>query len=558
MNKFLRLFKFKLNNQFGLSSLKANLAVPSMRRKAYFTILIALIILVCLIVPYTMMMVMLYQSFAYLDSADMYLKSMMTIAQIMVFFTVILTSFNSMFNGREQELLRPLPVKREHIFLTSYVVLYVTALATSLMVLIPGFGVYMYFEGVSIPMIIKGLVGAIMFPALPTAIGTLIMFLLMSVAGRFKHKELISTILSIAFLAGYIVFYTLMSSEISDITTESLAGILDSNIGLIDVVATYMINVFVYMKLMGTGTDMLIGLVASLVIFAVAFLIMYYLGGFLFEKVTDKLANSAVRKKVKHIESKASSARVTIIKKEFKTMLRTPTYVLNCMINVIIGPLIMVMLGLRMKESTVEGDTDIIDLLSKLLKDNQDMSYVVCAVITILTLFIIATALVASTCVSREGKSYWLTKIMPVSLKDQINAKLICALIINVVCVITMMAIGGVMFGLSFLPVLIGIIVCVIASITFGDVGAIVDVIRPKIYWERETEAVKQNSNGMIAMAVCAVIAVFDIIPVVLYIAGMLTNIVIVVVLTFVIELAFLIAGKVLLNRIIQNKESHL
>ena len=555
MNKFWRLFKFKLNNQFGLSSLRANLAMPAMRRKAYITILIGLIILVCLIVPYTMMMVMLYQSFAYLGSSDMYLKSMMTIAQVMVFFTVILSSFNSMFNGKEQELLRPLPVKREHIFLTSYVVLYVTALATSLMVLIPGFGVYMYFEGVSGTLIIKGLIGALMFPAIPTAVGTLIMFLLMTVAGRFKHKELISTILSIAFLAGYIIFYTMMSSEISKITVESLAGILDSNVNLIDLVATYMINIFVYMKILGSGSDIIIGLISSIVIFAVVSLIMYYLGGFLFEKVTDKLATSAVRKNAKHVDSKVSSVRSAIIKKEFKTMLRTPTYVLNCMINVIIGPLLMVMLGLRMKESNTQGDTDIFDMLSGLLKENQDMSYVVCAIITILTMFIIATALVASTCVSREGKVYWLTKIMPVSLKDQINAKLICALIINVVCVITMMAIGGVMFKLGFVPVLIGIIICIIASVTFGDVGAIIDVMRPKIYWERETEAVKQNSNGMIAMAVCAVVAVFDIIPAVLYIAGIITNIALVVIMTFVIEIAILIAGKVILNRTILNKE---
>ena len=485
----------------------------------------------------------------------MYLKSMMTIAQVMVFFTVILSSFNSMFNGKEQELLRPLPVKREHIFLTSYVVLYVTALATSLMVLIPGFGVYMYFEGVSGTLIIKGLIGALMFPAIPTAVGTRIMFLLMTVAGRFKHKELISTILSIAFLGGYIIFYTMMSSEISKITVESLAGILDSNVNLIDLVATYMINIFVYMKILGSGSDIIIGLISSIVIFAVVSLIMYYLGGFLFEKVTDKLATSAVRKNAKHVDSKVSSVRSAIIKKEFKTMLRTPTYVLNCMINVIIGPLLMVMLGLRMKESNTQGDTDIFDMLSGLLKENQDMSYVVCAIITILTMFIIATALVASTCVSREGKVYWLTKIMPVSLKDQINAKLICALIINVVCVITMMAIGGVMFKLGFVPVLIGIIICIIASVTFGDVGAIIDVMRPKIYWERETEAVKQNSNGMIAMAVCAVVAVFDIIPAVLYIAGIITNIALVVIMTFVIEIAILIAGKVILNRTILNKE---
>ena len=520
------------------------------------TILIGLVILTCLIVPYTMMMVMLYQSFAYLESQEMYLKSMMTIAQIMVFFTVIWSSFNSMFNGREQELLRPLPVKREHIFLTSYVVLYVTSIVTSFMVLIPGFGVYMYFEGFSLVLAIKGLIGALLFPSLPTAIGTMIMFLLMSIAGRFKHKDLIAIVLGVGFLCAFIVFYTLMSSEISNITTESLAGILDSNIGLIDVVATYMINVFVYMKLLGSGSSMRLGFAAAVAIFAVTSVFMYFVGGFLFEKVTNRLANNAVRKEMKQVKYKVASPKVTIMKKEFKTMLRTPTYVLNCMINVIVGPLLMVMLGLRMKKSSTVGDIDIFDMLGSLLKENQDMKYVVCSIIVVLTLFIVATALVASTCVSREGKSYWITRIMPVSLKDQIDAKLTCALIINVVCVITMMTIGGIMFKLDFLPVLVGIVICIIASVTFGDVGAIIDVMRPKIYWQVETEAVKQNSNGMIAMFICAVIAVLDIIPGVLYIAGMLTNIVIVVILTLILEIAFLITGKVVLGKIINNKES--
>lgn len=547
MNKFLRLLRFKIMNQFGSAPTRISVA-------GLAGLIIILLIASLFIFAYVIMMSMMYKSFRQAGEKELYLTFTLLFAQIVSLFTIILSSFNTMFNGKEQEFFRPLPIKREHIFMTSYVVMYVSALLSALVIIIPATSVYQYYEGFSLIFTVKMLLGALLFPALPCTVATFIMFGIMVISGRFRHKEIISTVMGLLLVVACFVLYAVFSSGGTTVTQDDISGVLLANNGIIEGLGKYMINILSYNMMLKGGIDFFIGTGISLVTFAVSFVIMYYPGGRLYEKVTEMLyysASSANKTKKNYTKS---SVRTALLKKEFRMLFRSPVYMLNCVLNVIIGPLLIIILGLRTNNMTTKGD-DIISMITQFLENNINAQYVVAAILVAVTMVVSTLSMVASTSVSREGGNYMITQIIPVSYKEQIKAKITCSLIINLVCVITMMAIGGVLFKLSFLPVIIGIVICIIALFSYSYIGAFIDVTRPKIYWTREAEAVKQNANGMIALVLCVILTVIYIIPTVLYVVGKIQNIALVIVLTLIIEAVATIVSRTMLYRLIKSKE---
>lgn len=554
MNKFLRLFRFKMMNQYGLSGMKASFASPRKKMTSIAILLFVLLIAALIVFSYIIMMSVMYMTFKEAGEKELYLNFTMLFAQFVSLFVIIMSSFNTMFNGKEQELFRPLPIKREHIFMTSYVVMYVSALISTLVIIIPAAGVYQYYEGFSPAFTAEILFGAIWFPALPCMVATFLMFGIMMISGRFRHKELISTILGLLLLIACFVLYSMFSSGGTTVTQDDISGVLLENSGIIKNLSKYMVNIYAYRMLLGGGVEFFIGTGILLALFAVTMPVIYFPGSRLFEKVTEMLQHSAGSKIKSQKNYSRSSVKTALLKKEFRLLFRSPVYMFNCMINVIIGPILIIILGMRTNGMTSKGD-DIISMITQFLEKNINAQYVVVGIITAVTMAISTMSMVASTSVSREGRNYMITQIIPVSYKDQIKAKITCSLILNLVCVITMMAIGGVLLELDILPVIIGVVICIIALFSYSYIGAFIDVMRPKIHWTKEAEAVKQNVNGMIALLLCVILTIFYIIPMALYLLGIISDIVLVVALTILIEVVALIVTRIMLYRLIKSKE---
>ena len=61
-------------------------------------------------------------------------------------------------------------------------------------------------------------------------------------------------------------------------------------------------------------------------------------------------------------------------------------------------------------------------------------------------------------------------------------------------------------------------------AIPFAYSGLYIDMARPKLYWDKESEAVKQNFNGVLGMLAGIVLAVVYMIPFIMYMTGALTK----------------------------------
>jgi len=128
--------------------------------------------------------------------------------------------------------------------------------------------------------------------------------------------------------------------------------------------------------------------------------------------------------------------------------------------------------------------------------------------------------LVGSTSVSREGSTFWISKMIPVSPVEQAAGKLRQSV---QVCMVTIAATSAILlFYLKFSLLRVAgiIVISALASLFLQAVGLMIDMARPKLIWTNPQEAIKQNMNGFLGM-----LAAFALIGVMAAIAVWMLNV---------------------------------
>jgi ABC-2 type transport system permease protein len=123
------------------------------------------------------------------------------------------------------------------------------------------------------------------------------------------------------------------------------------------------------------------------------------------------------------------------------------------------------------------------------------------------------SALIASTngitasAISREGTNIFVSKYLPISYKTQIMAKVLSGISMGAVGTLSMLITAVVIIPIpNYLIVLIA--AASILGITFSSfAGIFIDLNFPKLIWDNEQKAVKQNFNVVLNMLVSMLIA---------------------------------------------------
>jgi len=189
-----------------------------------------------------------------------------------------------------------------------------------------------------------------------------------------------------------------------------------------------------------------------------------------------------------------------IVLKEYKLLLRTPAYAMNCLIGSLIIP-VVIPLSMIQSEATTAG-------LLKLIRDPANSLIVTFAAAGVM-LFASIINVTASTALSREGKTFWVSRMIPVEPARQVYAKFLTAM--GVAC-------AGLVLAAFMLIVFLRLDVYKsVLALAFGFLGTIPvtavsmlpDILKPKLTWTNPYEAVKQNLNVLTAMLAASLLVGF-------------------------------------------------
>jgi ABC-2 type transport system permease protein len=129
------------------------------------------------------------------------------------------------------------------------------------------------------------------------------------------------------------------------------------------------------------------------------------------------------------------------------------------------------------------------------------------AVLFVLAIFMTVMNSVSATAFSRDGQSFFVNKYLPVSYVQIIAAKVVPGTILGIISMLLLCAV----LGLVFHPPLQFLVIALLASlpgIVFLNLfGIMIDLRMPKLDWDSEQKAVKQNWNTLFSLAAVVVIA---------------------------------------------------
>jgi ABC-2 type transport system permease protein len=432
-----------------------------------------------------------------------------SLSSLAVFFFGIFYVMSFFYYSRDIESLLPLPLKPSEILSAKFTVTLFYEYLTEAIFLAPiltGFGIaskagpvyYLY----SILLFIA-------LPILPLIYASVISMSVMGFTGLAKNKDRFRIVGGIAAMILAVAINTYITKlGSSSMSARELQELLEqgNNSYVKTMSGIFFSNRFAVMALL--NSEALKGFVNLIlfVLICILFIMLFISLGesIYFKGVAGMSEASAKRRMFSEMELERSSKQKPTLSaytiKELKLLFRTPVYFMNCILMNFLYP-VFIMLPLLIQPDEMKE----LQTLGTYIEDGRGSAVVLAAAFGI-SAFITSTNGIAASAISREGSNIFTCKYLPVSYKTQIMAKALSGISMGVVGTLSMLLAAA-----AFLPVPAYLLLLSAAAGSFGIVfssfaGILIDLSFPKLIWDNEQKAVKQNFNVVLNMLISILI----------------------------------------------------
>lgn len=501
MKPFAAYIKTQLNVNYGISALKYRFTRE--KKKLWEPVLIAIAIVVS-IVPllflYTLMMSGVFTAGLMLDQPEIVLTTAFMFTQLVILLFGMFYIMGMFYFSKDLEALVPLPLKPYEVVGGKFVVVMINEYITALPVLLPPLIIYGTGTGQGLLYWIKSVLLILAAPVIPLAIASLIIMILMRFINFRRYKDFFAIIGGLAAIAlGMGV--SMFSQNFKNIEDpDYINNLVLKQSGLIDMIGKrFPPSIWASKGLSMNGIQGMGYLALFIIVCILLFLLLLWLSDKVFYK--SLLAGQEVTRRKKILSAgqltkkydKASSPIQAIMVREWKVLFRTPVYALNGLTSAIIGPIMVLIMFVF--QGAGEDTKQLIEMIYR----PEIAPYILLGSIGLM-LFTAGMNLVASTSLSREGNTFWISKLIPVPAKQQVTAKLLLSCIVSASGIIITGIIMLALFKLSPVWVAGALIVGLLGSVPMAAISLLIDIFHPKLVWNSEQEAIKQNMNGVLGM----------------------------------------------------------
>lgn len=482
MKKILQLFKLQLDNNssiFKTSSLKSIL----------FS-LFKLILMVTGITVALYMVLFRILVLGFVVNTQLIAVVLLVTQGVSLIFAVgdIITN---MYLSKDNQLLVVLPVTPNQVFISKIMLIYINELLFSALVTLPlllsigivsGMGAAFF---ASIPIIM------VFLPILPIVVASFLSIPIMMILKFFKKHLSISIIailtITVTVLSGYMMLvgniaesFNIVSRQIETVNriNTSIAS-LGGNIIIYFQIATAMFNFsswywFIAMLLFSVA---IIGLTIALI-----------------KPFYFKTAMSTMESGVKPIKRPKNyvpeSTFLSLLRKEFYTVFRSPGYVFQYFLFTLLMPFIVFSYDKLMLSIAVS-------------QAGQNM--IAGSHVLVVAIFAMLSNIISASAISREGANFYITKITPVSYYIQMLAKMVFNAIFTIGALFVTMLVS--MLYLHPGQVAIGTIAIMFASVGHIALSIDMDLKKPSLDWYANEETSKMGGTTAKSMIIGLFIA---------------------------------------------------
>lgn len=390
-------------------------------------------------------------------------------------FGSVFSTYTSLYQAKDNDLLLSMPIPASRILLVRLLGVYAMGLMYALIVAVPAQLVWFQMA----PFSAAGAVCVVLIPLLLSVLvlvlSAILGWVVALVAGRMKHKNVATVVVSLAFIAAYYYFYSQAYSILQTILLNAEAMSAQMKTALYPL---YQMG----LAAEGNLLSMLIFTAIVGVLLAAAYAVLHR--SFLKLATTNRGAAKAVYREQK---AKAGSVGGALLQKELRRFLGSATYMLNCGLGILFMPIAAVMLLWK-------GDMVREFVSAAFLQEYLPLlaAGAVCMVA--------AFNDTAASSVSLEGKNLWLVQALPVTGWQALAAKLKLQLLLTLIPAVPLVA--AVEWVVKPEPVLAVLIPAVVALyiLLMAALGLAINLKMPLLNWTSEVVPIKQSMSVTLAL----------------------------------------------------------
>ncbi len=502
MEKIISLIKTDFNTTFGLSSIAYNFR----NRKNRWQVIVFGLAMLLFLPGYLLFVGTLYNIYeicSQIGQRPMFLLAGFLASQMIVFVLGLLYVMSKYYFSSDLALLVPLPIKPSYILGSKFATLMVSEYLTSLPIIVPFILIYGIRGGEGIAYWIYSFLLIATLPVIPLVLASVLVMFFMKYTNIGGKKDLVRTLGSVLFLVLMIYIQVKINTETQKSLVQGKDFLLnlvkDSNLLVKNLGLKFPPSMWASLSL--SNYSNIKGL-AYLLLFIgagiLSFVIMIFLSENLFfggligniEVSASKSGGRTGRKLSLGRSTGQMKPYLALAKKEVMMLFKTPIYLFNSIGGAILVPIIM---GI----SIMSGGEESMGLIIKFIE--TEPKFIALAGIGFLTLMGMLNS-VGVTTFSREGKNFWIQRVLPIRARDQIIGRVLASIAVQVLGLIVLLAVLAFFVKLKISTVILITVLGILGSIPMTQLGMVIDIIRPMLVWTNPQQAMKQNLNVLFGM----------------------------------------------------------
>ena len=421
-------------------------------------------------------------------------------AGLIIFFFAVFLIPAIFYFSKDIEHLLSLPLKPVEIIGAKFTVTYVYETALMLFLLSPVIIAYITKIPLNVFQLLSLFVVVLSIPLLPLILAAILVMVVMCLVPLFKNRDLFNMLSGLIVLAIALWVNFAMGGLVENLTQQQLIDfIIEGNDSLISmfkfIFFTYpfgleaILNSSVIQFLLYVGLTFI-----TLSIFLIFSNIIYFKGVL----GINETASSRKGLTDKQLRS-ASSLKPSFIRylyKEIILLVRTPVYFLNCVSIQFLLPILLLAsyIGVPSQQEALKQQLSLIDFT------HPTIVMIVLILSIAFGLIIGSVNMISTTAISREGQNIYFMKIIPMNMMSQLNAKVASGISLSLIGLLVTYGIVLLNISLPLQLIVASLVLAIVAIVFINYFGLLIDVLKPKLVWESEQAAVKQNINSVFTM----------------------------------------------------------
>ena len=401
------------------------------------------------------------------------------------------------FSGDIENLL-PLPLRPFQIIASKFTASLISESIMEFILIIAVFAGYILAAGLPFYTWIIALFAMLTLPIVPLSYCAVICMFVMLVTGFIKNKDTVNKITG--FLTfGVIIGLIIIVSNSGGLDPDNLVTVLsDPGNTLLNALNIIFPHVHFIMSSTVNNTAINLLFYIGYNVLCVALFLLVAEAIYIKTAAGVSRSSSSGRKTLQSTLSSVKQRRAgaTYLKKEFRILIRTPAYFLNCVLINLIWPLFLYLIYI------LQGKTNFLEsFIYDIHHGNEETVLIFILGVSAASVLVTAANCIASSAITREGSHLAFMKYIPMPYMTQLNIKALVSIIISGTGMLVFVIAAGIYLNMG---IKLMIFCCVIAllSVVFASYFSIfMDTINPKLIWDSELNALRGNYNIFFNMA---------------------------------------------------------